>query len=312
MCIVRGVSCRAQRRDARSTPPRDQRNSVPAVNSLRAPTSVRLRDTSVSSMSDETADSTGEEKFNLGTLLAILPPMGLGILLTLAVLLKEPIHHSLEGFSAYLDTLGPYGYITYIAVYIVLELLAIPAIPLTMTAGALFGVVPGTVAASIGATIAATGSFVAARYFLRERVLNWASDNPKFAAIDEAIGREGFRIVALLRLSPLLPFAISNYLYGLTSVKLRPYVLGSWLGMLPGTFLYVQAGTTGRALLNSTAGAAEASGDGFWGLAAGLGVSLLTAAYVSRVANEAVAGIGAPNEDEDAATDTDTDTDKKP
>jgi uncharacterized membrane protein YdjX (TVP38/TMEM64 family) len=117
-----------------------------------------------------------------------------------------------QGFSAYLDTLGPYGYVTYIAVYIVLELLAIPAIPLTMTSGALFGVIPGTIAASIGATVAATISFLAARYFLREKVQDWAAGNPKFNAIDKAISREGFKIVSLLRLSPLLPFAVSPLL----------------------------------------------------------------------------------------------------
>ncbi len=61
--------------------------------------------------------------------------------------------------------------------------------------------------------------------------------HPRFAAIDRAIGRDSFRVVTLLRLSPLLPLAASNYLYGLTSVELAPYVLGSWLGMLPGQWL---------------------------------------------------------------------------
>jgi uncharacterized membrane protein YdjX (TVP38/TMEM64 family) len=74
-------------------------------------------------------------------------------------------------------------------------------------------------------------------------------DNKKFLAIDKVIGEDGFRVVTLLRLSPLLPFSIGNYLYGLTSVKLLPYILGSWLGMLPGTWAYVSAGATGRAFI---------------------------------------------------------------
>jgi len=230
-------------------------------------------------------------------MLAVLPALVIGLVLAIAFSLKEPIHDSLEGFSAYLDTLGPYGYVTYIAVYIVLELLAIPAIPLTMTAGALFGVLPGTVAASIGATVASTISFLAARYFLRERVQEWALGNPKFGAIDKAISNEGFKIVALLRLSPLLPFAISNYLYGLTSVDLKPYVLGSWLGMLPGTFLYVQAGTTGRALLDTAAEGGTSSTSGLVTAAAGLSFSLLTAFYVSKVAKEAVDAIAEEEEE---------------
>ena len=63
------------------------------------------------------------------------------------------------------------------------------------------------------------------------------------------IGRDGFRVVLLLRLSPLLPFALSNYLYGLTSVPLSDYALGSFLGMIPGTVAYVAAGTVGKKLL---------------------------------------------------------------
>lgn len=66
------------------------------------------------------------------------------------------------------------------------------------------------------------------------QVREWVSKDPRFAAVDRAIGKDGFRVVALLRLSPLLPLAASNYIYGLTSVDLTSYVLGSWLGMLPG------------------------------------------------------------------------------
>jgi uncharacterized membrane protein YdjX (TVP38/TMEM64 family) len=77
----------------------------------------------------------------------------------------------------------------------------------------------------------------------RERVQELASQNSRFKAIDRAIGKNGLKVVTLLRLSPLLPLALSNYLYGLTSVDLGSYVLGSWAGMLPGTIAYVAAGT---------------------------------------------------------------------
>ena len=80
-------------------------------------------------------------------------------------------------------------------------------------------------------------------YRTRAQVLDLAKGNKQFAAIDRAIGKDSFRVVLLLRLSPLLPLALSNYLYGLTSVDLVPYVLGSWVGMLPGTLAYVTAGT---------------------------------------------------------------------
>ena len=69
-------------------------------------------------------------------------------------------------------------------------------------------------------------AFLIARYFARERILKMVEGNKKFLAIDKAIGENGFKVVTLLRLSPLLPFSLGNYLYGLTSVKFLPYVLG--------------------------------------------------------------------------------------
>lgn len=74
--------------------------------------------------------------------------------------------------------------------------------------------------------VAAAAAFLIARYFARDRILKLVEGNKKFLAIDKAIGENGFRVVTLLRLSPLLPFSLGNYLYGLTSVKFVPYVLG--------------------------------------------------------------------------------------
>ncbi|KAF9670532.1 hypothetical protein SADUNF_Sadunf13G0078800 [Salix dunnii] len=145
---------------------------------------------------------------------------------------------------------GPAGYALFVAVYAGLEILAIPAIPLTMSAGVLFGSLVGTIIVSISGTVAASIAFLIARYFARERILKLVEGNKKFLAIDKAIGENGFKVVTLLRLSPLLPFSLGNYLYGLTSVKFIPYILGSWLGMLPGTWAYVSAGAFGRAIID--------------------------------------------------------------
>ncbi|XP_048618664.1 uncharacterized protein LOC106411019 isoform X3 [Brassica napus] len=146
---------------------------------------------------------------------------------------------------------GPAGYALFITVYAGLEILAIPALPLTMSAGLLFGSLIGTIIVSISGTMAASVAFLIARYFARERILKLVEGNKKFLAIDKAIGENGFRVVTLLRLSPLLPFSLGNYLYGLTSVKFVPYVFGSWLGMLPGSWAYVSAGAFGRAIIVS-------------------------------------------------------------
>lgn len=219
---------------------------------------------------------------------------GLALLIGGGVLLKDQITAFLDLFISLVDDWGPAGYVAYILVYAGLELLAVPAIPLTMTAGAIFGVGAGTAVVSIAATIAATGAFLISRYLARDRVAEWAQKNQKFAAIDRAIGRDGLRVVTLLRLSPLLPLAASNYLYGLTSVDLPSYVLASWAGMLPGTFAYVAAGTYGKKLL---AGDVGGDGHGFslagagielWQVALGLGITGLAVWYVARLAKKAL------------------------
>lgn len=87
--------------------------------------------------------------------------------------------------------------------------------------------------------MAAAVAFLIARYFARERILKLVEGNKKFLAIDKAIGENGFWVVTLLRLSPLLPFSLGNYLYGLTSVKFLPYVLGRLVSDFPLKRLYI-------------------------------------------------------------------------
>uniref|UniRef100_A0A803LHD0 VTT domain-containing protein n=1 Tax=Chenopodium quinoa TaxID=63459 RepID=A0A803LHD0_CHEQI len=197
----------------------------------------------------------------------------------------------LEGDTA-IKGYGPAGYALFVLVYAGLEVLAIPAIPLTMSAGLLFGSVTGTVLVSISGTLAASIAFLIARYFARERILKLVEGNKKFKAIDKAIGENGFRIVALLRLSPLLPFSLGNYLYGLTSVKFVPYVLASWLGMLPGTWAYVNAGAFGRAIIQEETGVGVTGGNGqLLTLGLGLLATALAASYVTKLAKDAMKDI---------------------
>lgn len=205
---------------------------------------------------------------------------------------KDQINAFLTQFSNFIEGYGPAGYALFVAVYAGLEILAIPAIPLTMSAGLLFGSFVGTIIVSISGTVAATVSFLIARYFARERILKLVEGNKKFLAIDKAIGENGFKVVTLLRLSPLLPFSIGNYLYGLTSVKLLPYVLGSWLGMLPGTWAYVSAGAFGRAIIQEESDVGLPGGNGqLLTLGLGLLATALAAAYVTRLAKDAMKDI---------------------
>ncbi|RWR92696.1 TVP38/TMEM64 family membrane protein [Cinnamomum micranthum f. kanehirae] len=228
-----------------------------------------------------------------GTILAGLLLVGVvGGFASVGYIYKDQINAFLTQFSGFIEGYGTAGYALFVVVYAGLEILAIPAIPLTMSAGLLFGSVTGTVIVSISGTVAATVAFLIARYFARERILKLVEGNKKFLAIDKAIGENGFRVVTLLRLSPLLPFSIGNYLYGLTSVKLIPYVLGSWLGMLPGSWAYVSAGAFGRAIIQEESEVGLPGGNGqLWTLGLGLLATALAAAYVTRLAKDAVKDI---------------------
>ncbi|KAL5776197.1 hypothetical protein ACOSP7_009123 [Xanthoceras sorbifolium] len=228
-----------------------------------------------------------------GTLLAGVLLVGVvGGFATVGYIYKDQINAFLNQFSGFIEGYGPAGYALFVAVYAGLEILAIPAIPLTMSAGLLFGSVIGTIIVSISGTVAASVAFLIARYFARERILKLVKENKKFLAIDKAIGENGFRVVTLLRLSPLLPFSLGNYLYGLTSVKFVPYVLGSWLGMLPGTWAYVSAGAFGRAIIQEESEVGLPGGNGqLWTLGLGLLATALAAAYVTRLAKDAVKDI---------------------
>ncbi|XWS24684.1 hypothetical protein CRYUN_Cryun27aG0003800 [Craigia yunnanensis] len=227
-----------------------------------------------------------------GTLLAGVLLVGVvGGFATVGYVYRDQINAFLNQFSTFIEGYGPAGYALFIAVYAGLEILAIPAIPLTMSAGLLFGSVIGTIIVSISGTVAASVAFLIARYFARERILKLVEGNKKFLAIDKAIGENGFRVVTLLRLSPLLPFSLGNYLYGLTSVKFVPYVLGSWLGMLPGTWAYVSAGAFGRAIIQEESDFGFGGGNGILTLGLGLLVTALAAAYVTQLAKDAVKDI---------------------
>lgn len=186
--------------------------------------------------------------------------------------------------------LGPTGMVLYISIYITACLLFLPCWILTVGAGTVFGLVKGTVLTSIGATLGATAAFLISRYLARDWVTRRIEGNPKFKAIDQAVGREGWKIVLLTRLSPIFPFVLLNYAYGLTSVSLRHYFLASWLGMLPVTVVYVYLGSLVRDLANAGNRSGRVRTPLEWvcygvGLLATIAVSI----YVTRIARRALA-----------------------
>lgn len=137
---------------------------------------------------------------------------------------------------------GLQGAAIYGAVYS-LAVLIFPASVLTAGAGLVYGTLIGVLIVSPASVLGATLAFLVARYFAHNWVESKIASQPKFAAIQRAVERNGFKLILLLRLQPVLPFVFLNYALGLTRVRLRDYVLASWIGMLPGTILYVYLGS---------------------------------------------------------------------
>jgi len=193
-----------------------------------------------------------------------------------------PVESWLRGFQGWVTGKGAAGALAFGAVYVVTSLLFVPGSLLTLGAGLIFGFLRGLVLVSLASTTAAALAFLIARYVARERVQRLAERNPKFGAIDRAVGQEGWKVVALLRLSPLVPFSLSNYLYGLTRLRFGPYVLTSWIAMMPGTVLYVYLGAAGAAAVSG-----PGAGGGRWRIALWVVGLLATAAatfFITRAA----------------------------
>jgi uncharacterized membrane protein YdjX (TVP38/TMEM64 family) len=146
--------------------------------------------------------------------------------------------------------------------------------------------VTGTILVSLSSITAATLAFLLARGVFRARVQKIAESNKTFGSLNRAIEKEGARIVALVRLSPVFPFTIVNYLFGLTPVKLASYFFASWIAMLPGTLAYVYFGSA----LGDVTGSATA-------LQKTIKISLAVAAvvatiFIARIAAKAIRNAG--------------------
>ena len=191
-------------------------------------------------------------------------------------------------FAQWVEGLGLWGPVVFILGYAAATVAFVPGSLLTLAAGAIFGLVKGTIYTLIGATLGASAAFLVARYVARRRIERRIAGNAKFAAIDKAVGREGFKIVALLRLSPAFPFNLLNYALGLTKVTFLQYLAAS-IAMLPGTLLYVYYGKAAGSLAALAGGAKTEKGLGsYLVLALGLVATVVVTAFVTRLAGKAL------------------------
>jgi len=193
-----------------------------------------------------------------------------------------------QAFAEWVDALGFWGPVVFIVGYAIAVVAFVPASLLTLAAGAVFGLGAGTAYVFVAATAGASLAFLVSRYLARGAVERRLEGNGRFAAIDNAVGNEGRRIVFLLRLSPVFPFNLLNYALGLTRVRFIDYFVAS-IGMLPGTFLYVYSGKAVGDVAALAGGAAPERGASEYVL---LGVGLVATAIVTilvtRIARRAL------------------------
>jgi uncharacterized membrane protein YdjX (TVP38/TMEM64 family) len=182
----------------------------------------------------------------------------------------------------WVERFGPAAPLVYGLAYVLAVVLVVPGSPLTIGAGVAFGLGLGTLVVALSATTGAALAFLIARYFARSRVERWLEGRPKIHAVDRAVAQQGWKVVALTRLSPVFPFNVQNYFYGLTAVRFWPYTVTSAFTMLPGTLLYVYIGVAGAGVAAALTGAAS------WGRTAlqilGLLATLLVVLLITRVA----------------------------
>jgi uncharacterized membrane protein YdjX (TVP38/TMEM64 family) len=195
-----------------------------------------------------------------------------------------PVGKVITKLDALFDRLGPYAMIVFALVYVVDALALGPAWLLALVAGLAFGLVKGALLVWISATAAAVLGFLIARYFARHRIEQLAQRNEKYEAVDRAIKRHGWKVVLLLRISPLLPYTISNYIYGLTAVDFVHYLIATAVGMLPMVAVYVSIGAAGREAALAAAGGGSHSMVELVVLAVGVLFTIGAALLIARAA----------------------------
>jgi uncharacterized membrane protein YdjX (TVP38/TMEM64 family) len=238
-----------------------------------------------------TADAVPQPKPGSKAKLVLYIVIGLAVLAAL-VLGGNQARGPLLRFGEWVKGLGVWGPVVFILGYVVATVAFLPGSVLTLAAGFTFGLARGMLYTFIGATIGASLAFLIARYVARGAIERKIAGNPRFAAIDRAVGREGFKIVALLRLSPFFPFNLLNYSLGLTKVSFLQYLAAS-IAMLPGTLLYVYYGAVARKATGSLTAAASGTGvekgaESWLLLGVGLVATIVVTAFVTRLAGRAL------------------------
>lgn len=209
------------------------------------------------------------------------------LVVIVAALILLPVRAWSIELVTWIRDAGPLAVVMFAVVYVAAAVLFVPGSALTLGAGFAYGPVWGTLIVSPASIAAALVAFAIARRLGRGRIARRVQAHRRFAAIDRAVAGQGFKLTVLLRLSPIVPYTLLNYALGLTSVRFRDYAVGSAIGMLPGTVLYVYLGSLVTTARDLGAKPASAWMTGlYWG---GLGCAVIVVVVVTRIARRALA-----------------------
>lgn len=210
-----------------------------------------------------------------------------GVLITVSIF--YPVHEALQSVIVWVKASGAWGVVAFAGIYIAAVVMFLPGSILTLGAGFVYGPLWGTLLVSPVSVLGAYIAFRLARGRLRPWVIKKVGSNRQFSVVDKAVGDQGFKIVMLLRLTPLVPFSFLNYALGLTGVNGRSYVLASFIGMLPATFLYTYLGSLVTSVTELASapqqGAEDAQNIFMW---IGFVVTVIVTAYVTTLARRAL------------------------
>jgi rSAM/selenodomain-associated transferase 2 len=216
-----------------------------------------------------------------------------------AVAVGLPLASWIGGAAAWVEPHREAAGAVFVAAYVLAAVLLVPGSILTLAAGFLFGLPLGVALTSVGSVLGAAAAFVVGRFWARDWVAQHIAARPRFNALDAVTRTDGFMIVLLARLSPLIPYNLLNYGLSITAVRFLDYVLATWIGMLPATVLYVYTGSLAKSFSISTSAGRAPS----WaahsllaiGLAATVALTLLIARRATRVLRERLAAESQPS-----------------
>ncbi len=221
----------------------------------------------------------GQKRFNVKVIL------GIAALLLVASIARFV---DIRVFLEHIRNMGSFGALIFACVYVLATVSFIPGSLLTLGSGAIFGIWIGSLVVSAGSTLGAAAAFLIGRYFARDWVSKKIAGNQKFKAIDDAVAADGFKMVMLIRLSPIFPFNLINYAFGLTKVHFKDYLLASWIGMMPGTVMYVYLGSVAGDLASLGAKHGSKTPAEWMIYGVGLMATIAVSVYVTRIARKAL------------------------